>query len=265
MRRATCLVLFALTFGARAEAQVDPREVADSVHAERGYPDRLVIRSDSGGAFPFPPSGGGEGDGADGAARRRPEGERTDGVEGRLQGRDETVDANAPGASFDLGGLGEWVARLFSELTRILLLGVVVGLGAFLVYLIARYVRPSAAAPVGPAPEPGELAPDDYALPEDPGDPDVLAAAGRFDEAIVALLVRALKHVGWEPGSQRGLTAREVLRSLRDARQGPLREIVRGAERVRFAGDAADRETYGQLRRWYDALLGTRSTAAEAS
>ncbi|MEO0322551.1 MAG: hypothetical protein AAF447_06320 [Myxococcota bacterium] len=259
MRHAALLIFLALTVAPRVEAQgPDPRDVAAEVHAERGYADHLDVQRADGSVVAFPPASGGASgtDAEDEGARPRPDGS-ADGIEGRIEGRSERIDAQMPGPDVDLGGFGRWIAELLDVLARVLLVAVVLGLLAFLVFLVVRFARPSKEPPADPGPAPEEPHPDTFALPEDLGDPDELAAAGRFDEAVVALLVRALKHVGWEPGSQRGLTAREVVYGLADARRGPLMEIVRGAERVRFAGDRADEASYGRIRRWYDALVGS--------
>ncbi len=102
-------------------------------------------------------------------------------------------------------------------------------------------------------------------LPFEAGDPDALAREGRYEEAILALLVQSLRAVGWRPSVEGSLTAREVLWSIEhgDGRRGPLAKVVEGAERVRFAGEPATREIFEALRPHRDAILaaGQREAA----
>ncbi|MEM1416219.1 MAG: DUF4129 domain-containing protein [Myxococcota bacterium] len=257
--RALLVLSFLLTTASAAAQPPDPREVARSVHAEQGYAEGLDLRR-ADGSFSSFPSGGFGGDGPEGE-RVRPTGGRSDGVGGRLDGRSPRESANAPARGTSFGGAFAFLGDLLAFLSEILLVLVVVGLVVLLVVLVVRTFR----APPGEAPAARELAPADTpelaGLPAEVGDPDELARSGRFEEAIVACLVRALKHVGWQPERQRGLTAREVALSVHDARRGPLQEVVTAAERVRFAGVPADRESYDAVRRWYDALLGLAAGA----
>jgi hypothetical protein len=66
--------------------------------------------------------------------------------------------------------------------------------------------------------------------------------------------------VGWQPrGRQLSVTAREILRAMmRDDPKAPgLRELVRVAELVRFAGIAADATLYDRACAAYAAMRTT--------
>ncbi len=96
------------------------------------------------------------------------------------------------------------------------------------------------------------------------GDPDALAAAGEFERAMGALLLRALRACGWgEHGTDRSVTAREVLSALGagDARRGLLREVVGQAELVRFGGRPATAEGFAEMRAKVAAMAQARRAA----
>lgn len=79
------------------------------------------------------------------------------------------------------------------------------------------------------------------------GNPDDLAKAGMWNEAVAALLYRSLLLTGWRSeGRDASLTAREVLKRLSrdDPRLPHLKRILLAAERVRFGGMTATSNLY---------------------
>jgi len=143
-----------------------------------------------------------------------------------------------------------------SGLLAYLILGVVLaGLVALFLTVLVRW-RPEVGSDEDVETTPNRprhpVAPAAPAIALVEGDPDALAAEGRFEEALAALLLRALKAVGWEPtGQARGSTAREVLASLPadDPGRLPLAGVVTRQERVAFGGETASRERYEEARR----------------
>jgi hypothetical protein len=119
---------------------------------------------------------------------------------------------------------------------------------------LLRRLPEAAVLQAPPPPRPAERARP--ARPKAAGEPEQLARAGRFAEAIHALLLRAL--AGVEVGERPALTSREVLRAAKldpDSRAA-LGELVRAVERTLFASRraaAADYEAslaaYRRLRR----------------
>jgi hypothetical protein len=248
------LVAFAASV---ASAQRDPREVAAEVHARGGYSDGVRFESRGGGGLEsFPSLGGGD---------RRSDAPRStrlgggDGLEARRTSRGAT--GRAPNDSSFEGLFGA-----ASQLVSHILLGVViVALVVLVGFVILSLLRRRDAAPEEDAPVrvPRRPVAAQEELPLDLGDPDALAAAGRYGDAILALLVLALKTAGWRPEGQRSRTAREVLWSIAtsDPRHSPLALVVRRAERVRFAGDEPTRALFDEVRGGYEALrAATRST-----
>ena len=237
----------ALALGAvSAHAQpVNPRELAEQVHAEGGYADELRIRGSSGEVREFPQQRGTDQPGLD--ARRFDHW-------GRGDASDRT---SAPGARGQAPPPDmSWGDLVGGETLSMLLLIVVGALLIALVIVLVFALRSDRKDPP-PVRRPAKSASaraDE--LPWDVGDPDELAAQGRFSEAILAVLVGSLKVVGWQPRGERSRTAREVLWSIpaTDARRRPLDEVVRRAERVRFAGDEATLESYREVREWGESV-----------
>lgn len=91
-----------------------------------------------------------------------------------------------------------------------------------------------------------------------PEDPETLARRGLHAEAIAALLRAGLRLTGWQPRSEGGLTAREVVGRLdrQDARREALVELLRLAEAVRFAGEPATEAHVLEARRALEAAGG---------
>lgn len=236
-----CCFLFLSTPFARAQS---PQEVAQQVHAEGGYSDEVAYPTQSGSTENFPFRGGnGSGE----------EDERlsASGSESGISGYERGVDANTePLEERSPGMVFPEVPRILGKVFRILLI-VLAALGVLaLLYVIVRTLQGMERGTIKDEAVPlPASAPTGAALPWNPGDPDKLAAEGRFHEAIVALLVRALKASGWRE-HERGRTAREVLAALTsaDARRPPLTDVVGLAEGVRFAGQTADRTLFERVK-----------------
>jgi hypothetical protein len=238
---------------------MDPRDAAQQVHTENGYADSVNVSDGSGGLTSFPPRMGG---GAGGERRDLRRSGRTD-----LDDY-ESPDQRRPGVEPEgsgwewpkfggIGGFGQvisWGLLFIGGAILLLLLG-------YLVYTVWPRGAKGAPADEG-APVEATLVTKD-GLPFEAGDPDVLAREGRYEEAILALLVQSLRAVGWRPSVEGSLTAREVLWSIADGRREPLGQVVEGAERVRFAGEPATREVFEALRPHRDAILaaGQREAA----
>ncbi len=242
----TLFAALVLAFAGSAVAQRDPGEVASEVHERGGYGDGLDYYGSGGGSRSFPFSGMST-PRADG--RRFVTGNGAGDATDRVTGRGARGQPSEPSFNWG-GGLGG------PGMSTVLLIGVVILLLVLLVVLIYALRGQREEPPAVKRPRsvvvPG--APIDGSLPWDVADPDELAAAGKFELAIVSLLVQSLKMVGWKPQGQRSLTAREVLWSVTDARRNPLSRVVGGAERIRFAGDDATRERFEEVKRWRDAL-----------
>ncbi len=240
--------LTALLLAAPAAAQRGPRELATEIHTRGGYSDSVRFESGRGELSSFPSLGGPTGADA-------PRGARLGGGEGLLEAR--RISEGASGRAEDSGfaGLFGAASTVISKVLLVVVIVALVILVGFVVVALRRrrlappddttVARPRRRAP--PAPE---------ELPLDLGDPEALAAEGRYDEAILSLLVLALKAVGWRPEGQRSRTAREVLWSIAttDPRHAPLSLVVRRAERVRFGGDEANAGTFDEVREGYRAL-----------
>jgi hypothetical protein len=240
-------------------AQRDARDVAAEVHTRGGYSDGVRFESSRGGLESFPNLGGAGGE------SDAPRGARLGGGESDLDAR--RTSGGATGRAED-GGLGGLFGAA-SQLTSYVMLVVVgVALLVLLGFVVAALLRrrdtlTNDVAPIRPLRR-GALSTED--LPLDLGDPDALAAQGRYADAILATLVLALKSSGWRPDAQRSRTAREVLFAMApsDPRQPHLRDVVRRAERVRFAGEEATRELFEAVRADY-ALLRRHTTAVGAA
>lgn len=155
--------------------------------------------------------------------------------------------------NWNLGALGPLV-RYFAIGAAIL--GIIA-----VVILVLRNIRTGALrAPVHRAKVkrrtgPATASPPRPTLADDPwlveGDADALAAAGRYEEAMGALLLRALRAAGWgQHGTDRSVTAREVVAALGavDPRRPLLGDVVSQAELVRFGGRPATAEGVATMR-----------------
>ncbi|MCB9602067.1 MAG: hypothetical protein H6721_19440 [Sandaracinus sp.] len=243
------LVLFVLLVAAPAAAQRDAREVASEVHGRGGYADGIQFESRRGGFESFPNLGGGRG------ASDAPRGARLGGGDGSLEGRRVSDGATGQAQDTSMGGMFGAASQLISNvLLAIVIVALVVLVGFLVAALLQRRNAPPEEAPPLRSPRRPMSGPED--LPLDLGDPDALAAQGRYGDAILALLVLALKSAGWKPEGQRSRTAREVLWSLAasDPRHPPLSTVVKRAERVRFAGDEATQALFEEVRDGYRAL-----------
>ncbi len=224
--------VLALAAPAAARAQ-SVREVAARVHEEGGYGERL--RAGPAGGGPEIVYGGG------GAGR-----ERT---------APAPRPAPRPRASLPVGAGGGAISYA--------LMGVAIVIVVAAIILLLVRLRPSQGA-LAPPRERRDASGDERASPlpgraVDPSaDPDLLAAEGRFAEAIAVALVRSLIAVGWRPeGLGRSRTAREILASVPDgAQRDPLGELVHIEERVAFGGDEATRERWERARAEWRRLEG---------
>lgn len=216
-----------------AQAQASAGDAARQVHANGAYPERLSILGADDPKDPRADTPGRRGK-SFGGGKQQPQGPSSA----------DPPSAVAPGA----GGL----FRALGALLLVVLAVVALGLA---VLVAARWSGPDAGSAATTVPDDNDDAnaatPDGplMALPDE--DPDSLAAAGRWDAAILALLLRALRRAGWRPeGRGRSATAREVARDLpaKDARRPTLLSIVQLAEQVRFGGQPASQERYAELR-----------------
>lgn len=227
---------------------IDPGELAAQVHEEGEYAEDLRIRGSSGEVRQFPDRNAGSSQDMRFDARRFDD-----------WGRGDASDRNsapggrgrAPAPDISLGGLlgGQAVST-------VLLVGVGLLMVALIIVLFFALRSDRKNPPPVRRPREAQAAGRSDELPWDIGDPDELAAQGRYSEAILAVLVGSLKAVGWRPRGERSRTAREVLWSIphSDARRKPLDEVVRRAERVRFAGDEATIETFREVRQWGESV-----------
>lgn len=234
----TALWLAILAWGSTALAE-SPREVAARVHRAGGYADDLPVRSASDGErFVFPTGAGGGGDRE--ARERRPSKNERAGPRER-----SSRELPMPAAG--------------SSVLSYLLLAVGIALVVGLLFWILTSIRPRAGADVTAAPpvrvRRGEEAAIPLGVPLIDGDPDALAAAGRYEEAIGAALVRGLYAVGWRPeGLQRSRTAREILASSPSDRRAELAALVAIEERVAFGGEDATEARWREARQHWRAL-----------
>lgn len=249
----------------------DPRAIAARVRARGEYVEELNFEEAGGGTGHFDGSGF-RGAGGAGPRGMRPEARGgRDGLDGLGEARGgRQVDPPQPESRIQWPELS--LPRLPLELLMWVGGAFLGGLLLVVIFFVVRELlqrrRPSPEddAPALEDPPPPAGAAGAAPLPTDLGDPDALAADGRWGDAILALLVESLKLVGWEPERQRAMTAREVHGALArtDARRAPLGEVVFGAERVRFAGAPADQATFQSLRPWWVGLRGGASAAPTA-
>jgi hypothetical protein len=144
---------------------------------------------------------------------------------------------------------------VIGTLSRILLWALVVAAVLALVgwlasELLASRRRAAAGGPV--------LAPE-RPLPErlaDRPDPDALAAAGRWDEAVHALLTDALFVLGTRARITDAMTGRELVASLTmpESARPPLGALVAHVERTLFAEVPADEALFAAARRDHQAF-----------
>lgn len=229
-RLVAVLAVVLATLSLAGAGQASPREVSVDVHARGHYPDVL----------PVPPG--------DGLTPGKPEAQRSSAEPERRVSR-------SPGSG------GPWASTSSGALDAPGVLLLVLAIAALVVMFGWMLLKRE---PAPPEPDAGVAPPNaEPEAPADPGDPDVLAAAGRVDAAIRAVLIRALESVGWSPDEAGAKTAREVLRGLAgsDPRREPLGGIVRDAEAVRFAGAGATRERFTRMRALLDRVRSARGAA----
>lgn len=186
------------------------RQVAREVHEAGGYADRLPLSGE----------------------RTSERGELQQGGAPRERGPSVRVPPGAPAA-----------ATGFSYVVIAIAIVLVVALLFFIIASVRPRDGPSAAT--AKAREPKKKIEDPIEVPL--GDPDSLARAGRFDEAIAAALVQGLMAVGWKPeGLGKSRTAREILASVRGDEK--LEGLVTIEERVAFAGEPATADRWAEAR-----------------
>lgn len=283
------LVLFALSWPAAA----DPGSVAKEVHRRGEYPSELRIRADGdgapcragdgvgqcggragGSAGAGVPTIGGSGSGSTGSGSSGtgtgsgngtgtgngngtgtgtgsggPSSGSPGGASGPAPASGPSSSPSLPAAPIAAGG---------SFLSIALLVVVVMLLIAFAVWLVSRMRSdvPDAEVDADGGEKPDEKARQQRGPRVIDGDPDALAAAGRLDEAIAALLYAALRKAGWDPRRDEHWTAREVVRGVpvADPRRAPLARIVNLAESVHFGGADPDRSLYDSMRAEFGGL-----------
>ncbi|MFK7999356.1 MAG: hypothetical protein AB8H86_07150 [Polyangiales bacterium] len=244
----------------RAQSHRSPSEAAAEVRERGGYGEDVQhVRPGGGGPVPFP-SGGGSGE----TDENRRNGERGDSDIQRYERGQDFQNVDVPDES---GGLDLSLPSAFGQGLGYLMM-VIAGLGllALIVVLVMTFWPKGARLdPAPPNAKPVSHAAVIEALPWNPGDPNELARSGRYAEAIVALLVQALKASGWRE-QERARTAREVLLALatHDSRRDPLSHVVGRAEHVRFAGVEATRELYEEVRVLVDEVLRAPVNGARA-
>lgn len=228
------------------------------MHARGQYPEDIRFRNRGGAPSNFPSrdgTGGGEAD--------APRDARLGGGSGDLESRRTSGGATGRPRDDGLGGLFGAASTMISQLLLVVVgVALVVLVGFVIVALMRRrHVAPDEVVVARPARRDRPNAASELLV--DPGDPDALAAEGRYAEAILALLIRALRLAGWQPDGQRSRTAREVLYGIdeRDPRRAPLDHVVRRAERARFAGDPPTEALYREVREGYEALRQLRGNA----
>ncbi|MFT5357038.1 MAG: hypothetical protein ACI9KE_004268 [Polyangiales bacterium] len=245
------LVMSLSSASASAQSQRSPSEAAAEVRERGGYGDEVQhIRPGGGGPVPFP---SGSGSGATDEDRRN--GRRGDSdIQRYLRGQDfDNVDASEESSGLDLSlpsAFGQGLGYLMMLIAGLGLLALIV------VLVMTFWPKGDRLDPVPQKTKAAAHAALIEALPWNPGDPNELARSGRYAEAIVALLVQALKAAGWRE-EERARTAREVLRALaaEDSRRDPLAHVVGRAEHVRFAGAEATLELYEEVRVLVDQVL----------
>ena len=244
-----CAVWLAPT-GVDAQRLSESRGVAQRVHQRGGYPDRLPVGGEGvsqthGEGF----EGSGGGGGRVGEREERNAGSASSGGAGGepVGIRRRGGGSGGGGAPFSLGGASSAFTYLLMFIAVLVFIAVVVGivrsLGPRGLPSADRSASRERARQAGDEPAPAIRMVD--------SDPDELAAAGRFEDAIAAVLIRAFRSVGWRPvGKGRSRTAREILWALgrHDPRFVPLEGLVSLQERIAFAGGEATRERYEAAR-----------------
>ncbi len=252
-----CLVVWFAPMGAQAQS---PRDVAQRVHQRGGYGEGLHYRGPTGEAGTFPSRGG------DNAASMGGEGASGDRslLDARRTSRGQTLQPQEQrlGGSGAFGSFGAIISNILLVVVGIALVGLVI----ILIYSLFQGRLQDDPASSGPGVSDGTELPRPDELPWVVGDPDELAQQGRYSEAILALLVQSLQASGWKGQAQRSRTAREIFRALSesDPRRVPLGEVVRLAERVRFAGDEPTEALFFEVRRFRDGVQAA-SRAAPSS
>lgn len=167
----------------------------------------------------------------------------------------ETAEAEPPFEPPRWGPLARvvgWVVLIAAAAGAVLVLGYV------LWDLVARRgARRAAPQPPPPRPPPAVAAAAAAGLP----DADSLAAAGRFGEAVHALLLHALAGLARRRGAPLppSLTGREAIPAsgLAGEPRGALAELVAAVERFLFAGRALDAGDWERCRAAYARLAGS--------
>ena len=151
-------------------------------------------------------------------------------------GTPSRTDRDAPDLDFEASGAVSTIARLVWWI----LIAVVVAIG---VAWLARELTARFDKTPRPAAAPSVVARDE---PPAHIDPDGLAGAGRYGEAIHALLLRVFSELRQRANVQPAWTSREVVTHvpLRDAARKGLRTLVHAVERTHFGGVAADAAEY---------------------
>jgi hypothetical protein len=139
--------------------------------------------------------------------------------------------------------------------SMLVLVAVIALLVVFFVWLLSRWgSRMGSPAATEPALSPAAPALDAALLLEDF---DALANAGRWEQAVLALLLHALSAGGWRAeGTGKSRTAREVVSGMlsSDPRRAVLSEIVALSEAVRFGGAVATRERFAAMRARFEQM-----------
>lgn len=121
--------------------------------------------------------------------------------------------------------------------------------GLLVVGLLAVIVR-ERLGPGAPAPRAVDAPPRPPPPPERTiiDEADALAAAGRFAEAVHALLLRTIEALGRHMPVPRALTSREIeaRAGLPDAARSAFGDLVRAVEITRFGGRPADADDYAR-------------------
>lgn len=140
--------------------------------------------------------------------------------------------APPPSRGHGLGELVLWVV------------GGLLALGLVAVFLRERMgpaapTTTAAARPTTPPPPPDKAIVDEA---------DALAAAGRFAEAVHALLLRTIQALGRHMPVPRALTSREIEQraGLPDEARAAFGDLVQAVELTRFGGRPADAEDYAR-------------------
>ncbi len=129
--------------------------------------------------------------------------------------------------------------------------------GLLLVGLAAVFLRerigPGAPAPRDALTTPRPPPPPDRAIVDEA---DALAAAGRFAEAVHALLLRTIQALGSHMPVPRALTSREIeaRAGLPDSARAAFGDLVEAVELTRFGGRSADADDYARCVACFDRI-----------